>query len=247
MARQIYIGPNHSSASTFLNAHRSAKGEPANLLSLAGGTFHLPTDEAWRQLYRAIAQDVRDGKPNFLVQMRSQPNWCLAFDIGAPRGLLLLRSPSGCRLPSAPAADMTHLELGVDFLLDEVLPLLCKGVCAALAVQIRKLRVLVTAGPSTPGKLEDGTPATKSGLHVHVLNYVRPDGKRPAVVVDAEKGELVRAAVIGELATAFPDRQDLRWTDVVDRAVFQANVESPVLLKCCSLAGSASPHLVHAA
>lgn len=92
MAHQIYIGPKHSSASTFLNAHRSAKGEPANLLSLAGGTFQLPTDDAWRQLYREIAQDVRDGKPNFLVQMRSQPNWPLAFDIGAHRDLPVLSS-----------------------------------------------------------------------------------------------------------------------------------------------------------
>lgn len=139
---------------------------------------------------------------------------------------------------------MTHLDLGLNFLLDEVLPLLCKGVCAALAVQMRKLRVLVTAGPSTPSALPDGTPATKNGLHVHVLSYERPDGQHPAVVVDAETGLLVRAAVIGELVAAFPSRDDLRWTDVVDKAVFQANVESSALPKRCSLAGSASPRLV---
>ena len=221
----MYIGPGHSAASRFLESHRAAKGESANLLSLAGGTFQLATDEHWRELYRKIAEDVASAKPNFLVQLKSDPVFPLFFDVGeahkcSTHPAVPLKAVT---LSCVTAADLTHPGEELPFLLERVLPLVCKGVCKALIAIVGRLRVLVTVGPSTDAALEDGTPARKSGLHCHVLGYDRPDGTRACVVVDTDTGRLVRAAVIAELVGAFPDRDDLNWRDVIDLHCMTAN------------------------
>ena len=61
---------------------------------------------------------------------------------------------------------MTHLELGLNFLLDEVLPLLCKGVCAALAVRMKRLRVpcrSCTGVKALSGLLDPDAPGVSDG------------------------------------------------------------------------------------
>lgn len=73
-------GQGPSNAVRFL---RDKKGTHArhDLLSLKGGTYLLESDEEWEQLYRALAEDVRKGLPNFLVQMKT-PTYPAFMDLG---------------------------------------------------------------------------------------------------------------------------------------------------------------------
>ena len=128
------------------------------------------------------------------------------------------------RLTAIFGADLAHPTHGLEWLQQQVLPLICKGVAAALVVPPKELTLLVTTGPSRAAKMPDGRPATKSGMHVHFHLASSPAGGKRALIVDQDSGLLIRSSVLRELYVGLgTEDPDVNWLALVDRAVFCAN------------------------
>lgn len=100
---------------------------------------------------------------------------------------------------------------------------MCRGVANALAQRPATIRLLVTAGPSTPKQGADGEPATKSGIHVHFQLACDPSGKR-AMIVDSDSGLHIRSSVLKELYQDLgTEDKGLDWLAIIDRSLMVQN------------------------
>lgn len=194
----IYTGPGSSRARDFVASKKGSRSDH-NLLSLAGGSYQLQSDDEWQELYRLLAADYEAGRPNLFVEMKT-PIFPLVFDI-----------------------DFKHPQHGLQWLIDQILPAVCRGLLAALATECRKVSFMLSTAPTIPCQMGEGQEGFKSGAHVHFL-YARScnDGKLLDVIVDEDSAMRVRQLCIEELVKQHGSGMD--WETIVDPSVLKENV-----------------------
>jgi len=200
----IYTGPGSSRARDFVADKKGSRSD-FNLLSLVGGTYKMQTDEEWQELYRLLADDYEAGRPNFFVE-RKTPVFPLTFDI-----------------------DFKHPQHTLQWLIDQVLPAICRGLLNALVTECKKVSFMLSTAPSVLCEMGEGRQGYKSGAHVHFL-YARgkEDGRLLDVIVDEARAMAIRQSCIGELVKQHGSEMD--WETIVDPTVLKDNVS---WLHCC--------------
>ncbi len=196
-SKGIYTGPGSSRGKDFVVGKKGSRSD-YTLLSLVGGTYKLQTDEEWEEFYRLLADDYKAGRPSFFVQ-RKTPVFPLTFDI-----------------------DFKHAQHQLQWLIDQILPALCRGLLNALVTECKKVSFMLTTAPSVPCDMGN-SPGYKSGAHVHFM-YARrkEDGKLLDVIVDEERAMAIRQACIAELVKQHGSEMD--WDTIVDPTVLKDNV-----------------------
>lgn len=195
----------YSSAARFLK-HKTASQGCHNLLSLDGkwgGKFHLD-DADWDKLYEHLAEDQRESRPNFLVQSRSSI-WPFTLDL-----------------------DFHSQDRGMDWVREEVVPLICRGVRRALAVNATYFTLILTSATSKelsfcPAGLSEKVQGTKTGLHIHFTSY--SVGEQVAKLsVNTDTALLLRRSILVELYQILGQPQGQNsWHEVVDESVLTSN------------------------
>ena len=185
-----------SHAERFLVDKACASPADLNLVALNGGKYCLKTDQQWDGLRRAVHRDCVEGRRNFLVEHKT-PVFKLFFDI-----------------------DFAHATLGLEYVLDTLLPCILQGVEDALDTPVVFQDVLVaTSPPKQKGEL------TKTGVHIHWLQLEVTDAskgrQRVHMAVDMMSALAVRESVLNQLGS-LPD-QGLDFKEVVDERVLKQN------------------------
>lgn len=185
-----------SEAERFLAGKACSDASEANLLALNGGKFFLETDQDWASLRRAAAKDHFQGTRNFLVEGKT-PVFKLFFDI-----------------------DFAHDSLGLDYVMDTLLPGILRGVDQAIARKVVHQDVVVATSPPKPkGQL------TKTGVHLHwhqiAVDDISIRNHLVHLAVDSVTAMAIRSCVLCELRQ-LPD-QGLSLDDVVDERVLKQN------------------------
>ena len=197
--RGIYTGPGSSRARDFVIGKKGSRSD-FNLLSLAGGTYKLETDDEWQELYRLLALDYEANRPNFLVQRKTDV-FPLAFDI-----------------------DFKHAEHQLDWLIDNILPAVCRGLLAAMVTESHKVSFMLSTAPSVPCELSKDSSGYKSGAHLHFLYAKSKEtGKLLDVIANEDSAMAIREACITELKQQHGEGMD--WATIVDPSVLQDNGE----------------------
>jgi len=152
-------------------------------LSLSGGTYKLQTDEEWQELYRLLALDYQLGNPNLFVECKTAV-FPLFMDI-----------------------DFKHAQHDLQWLIEQILPAICRGVLNALATECTKVSFMLSTAPTIPCNLGDGKgKGLKSGAHVHFLYARSKEGKLLDVIVDEDRAMGIRKACIAELIKQHGDQ-----------------------------------------
>lgn len=185
-----------SSAERFLADKACSSPADANLVALNGGKYCLQDDQQWDDLRKAVHRDYLDGRKNFLVEHKT-PVFKLFFDI-----------------------DFAHASLGLDYVLDTLLPAILQGVEDALQADVVSQEIIVATSPAKPkGGL------TKTGVHIHWVNACvkGPTGtdQHAPMAVDSLAAMAIRASVLHRLGQ-LPD-QGLDFGEVVDERVLKQN------------------------
>ena len=206
--RGIYTGPGSSRGRDFVSDKKGSRSD-YNLLSLTGGTYKLQSNDEWQELYRLLAADYQSGRPNFFVQ-RKTAIFPLTFDI-----------------------DFKHSQHGLQWLIDQIIPAVCRGLLNTLATECTKVSFVLTTAPSTPCEMGEGEQGYKSGAHVHFL-YARSkeNGRLLDVIVDEEGAMAVRQSCIAELIKQHGDGMD--WDNIMDPTVLEKNGESDYNCQNCT-------------
>ena len=202
----IYTGPGSSKARDFAVARKGSRTD-YTLLSLAGGTYKLETDDEWQELYRLLALDYQQGNPNLFVE-RKTTVFPLVFDI-----------------------DFKHNQHDLKWLIEQILPAICRGLLHALATECSKVSFMLSSTPSTPCEMPDKTKGLKSGAHVHFLYARTAEGNLLDVIVDEERAMGIRQCCIKELTDQHGSGMD--WETIVDPTVLQDNVRRTHPCKHC--------------
>ena len=192
----IYTGPGSSKARDFAVTRKGSRAE-YTLLSLAGGTYKLETDDEWKELYRLLASDYQQGNPNLFVE-RKTVVFPLFMDI-----------------------DFKHARHDLSWLIEQILPAICRGLLNALSTECTKVSFMLSSTPSVPCQMPDKTEGIKSGAHVHFLYARTADGKLLDVIVDEERAMGIRQCCIEELTKQHGSSMD--WETIVDPTVLQDN------------------------
>ena len=195
--RGIYTGPGSSGARDYVQNKKGSRSD-YTLLSLAGGTYKLQTDEEWQELYRLLAADHQAGNPSFFVE-RKTPVSPLVFDI-----------------------DFKHAQHDLQWLIEQILPALCRGLLNALVTECKKVASMLTTAPTIPCDMGEGKQGFKSGAHVHFLYARTKDSKLLDIIVDENAAMGIRLACIKELVKQHGSSLD--WETIVDPTVLQGNV-----------------------
>ncbi|DBA87252.1 hypothetical protein WJX77_001283 [Trebouxia sp. C0004] len=186
----IYTGPGSSKARDFAVARKGTRSD-YNLLSLAGGTHKLETDDEWQELYRLLALDYQQGNPNLFVERKTTV------------------------FPLFPDIDFKHNHHDLEWLIEQTLPAICRGLLHALATDCSKVSFMLSTAPSVscemPGTKSEGI---KSGAHVHFFYARTADGKLLDVIVDEERAMGIRQCCIDELTKQHGSGMD--WETIVD-------------------------------
>ena len=212
----IYTGPGSSGARDYVQNKKGSRSD-FNLLSLAGGTYRLQTDEEWQELYRLLAADHQAGNPNFYVE-RKTPVFPLVFDI-----------------------DFKHAQHDLQWLIEQILPALCRGLLNALVTECKKVSFMLSTAPTIPCDMGKGEQGLKSGAHVHFLYARTSDSKLLDVIVDENTAMGIRQECIKELVKQHGSSMD--WETIVDPTVLKDNVSQ--LHPCfaiCNSVGADAPH-----
>ena len=193
----IYTGPGSSKARDFAVTKKGSRND-YNLLSLAGGTYKLQTDDEWQEFYRLLASDYEQGNPNLFVG-RKTATFPLVFDI-----------------------DFKHSHHDLHWLIEQTLPAICRGLLNALSTECSKVSFMLSTAPSVPCEMPGNKEGLKSGAHVHFL-YARTaaDSKLLDVIVDEERAMGIRQSCIEELTKQHGSGMD--WETIVDPTVLLDN------------------------
>ena len=202
----IYTGPGSSKARDFAVTRKGSRND-YTLLSLAGGTYKLETDDEWKELYRLLASDYQQGNPNLFVE-RKTVVFPLFLDI-----------------------DFKHARHDLSYLIEQILPAICRGLLNALSTECTKVSFMLSSTPSVPCQMPDKTEGIKSGAHVHFLYARTADGKLLDVIVDEERAMGIRQCCIEELTKQHGSSMD--WETIVDPSVLQDNVSQSHSCKYC--------------
>ncbi|KAK9827059.1 hypothetical protein WJX74_004950 [Apatococcus lobatus] len=185
-----------SEAEKLLASKACASAKDCNLVSLSGGKYLLQAEEDWSALRAAAARDFVAGARNFLVEYKT-PVFKLFFDI-----------------------DFAHATLGLDYVLQTLLPRILEGVAGAIDKQVVYQDVIIATSPAKPkGEL------TKTGVHLHwhqlAVDDLTIQSHQVQLAVDSESALAIRASVLHELRQ-LPD-VGLDFDAVVDDSVLKRN------------------------
>lgn len=185
-----------SEAERLLAPKACSSARDCNLVLLSGGKFLLEADEDWEALRAAAARDFRVGARNFLVEYKT-PVFKLFFDI-----------------------DFAHATLGLEYVLQTLLPCILEGVGDAIDKEVVYQDVIIATSPAKPkGEL------TKTGVHLHwhqlAVNDLTIPEHTVQLAVDSDSALAVRASVLHRLRR-LPD-EGLDFDAVVDDSVLKRN------------------------
>lgn len=192
----IYTGPGSSRARDFVSSKRGSRAE-YNLLSLVGGTYNLQSDDEWQEFYSLLAADYQAGRPNLFVE-RKTAVFPLVFDV-----------------------DFKHAEHDLQWLIEQILPAICRGVLKSLVTECTKVSFMLSTAPSVPCEMSEGEQGLKSGAHVHFLYARSKEKKLLDVIVDEDSAMSIRQSCIEQLIQQHGSQMD--WETIVDPSVMESN------------------------
>lgn len=193
----LRAGAMTSWAEKFLASKACSSAADLNLVALNGGKFCLESDADWDSLRKAAARDYVTGNRNFLVEHKT-PVFRLFFDI-----------------------DFVHATLGLDYVLETLLPGILQGVEDAIDRQVHFQDVIVATSPAKT--IKGGLIKTGVHIHWHRISVQDPSIANHLVqmAVDPASAMAIRASVLHRLHL-LPE-QGLNLEDVVDERVLKQN------------------------
>ena len=190
----------------FLKDKTVAPGQEFNLLSLCGthgGRFYLKDDQEWAELYRLQASDAESNKPQFLVPQR----------------------PKHDRFPLTLDLDFVSQQHRLEYLIQTLLPVICRGAANVMCNQPTHLRFILAsaAEKQTEFKLahdaEEKVTGYKTGAHMHFISMMAA-GKATFVSVDTDTALRLRESMLVQLYSELgPNQGGCDYEDILDDAV----------------------------